>query len=832
MAEREITIGGRRLSQLKVDELKVELEKRGLKKSGNKGILIERLQEAIDKELELKEGFENYTAPQQRPAPVAKPWSHPMIQQQQQQPGGFPVQPMGMQQGMLNQPHVMMNQQQLMMNQQQITSPMQVNEFREQWPQAQIPQSQIPQAQMPQHRMAQPQMLYQQPQENQQVINQIASIPGSQPLTHSSNHQVLQPTVEPEVESSSSSDNEQDSAQQSSSSSSQDSDEQERPTPTSLLNYNYPAESRPETKVPLVGIEKRESRTVEDDGVGAREVTPKEMEEGEGYEEEEDEGGKDKEEKEEEKIKKKVEEEGEEKLNTRDTDKEVRSPFEQEEEGDRRVEIQETLSEKKEKEAEEEEEPEKLSQSPVEEMSLAPHPEQQPSPAEENTFEVEPSEEDKAVVEEPKVPSPLKSASPVVTKKRKISLPRTSLPSTPTEGQPASRKRRWGSSSSKKKTSLSISTDSLKDLIPGVQVQSTPALEAVMDIGNDDNEEEEEEPEEKKADQKLDPEKEEAPTVTTPEVKEEGKRRKDRIVKVEEKKTIKLQRKPVVMESEQETAKMEVEEDPLEQRLEGNPHPRRTSLPVQEASSPAPAAEHSPSRAKNPQSEVLHVKNLVRPFTLNQLKDLLGKHGTLVEGGFWIDKIKSHCYVVYSDVEEAAACRRALHGIKWPVTSPKILDVDFADQDEMARDTDGVLGTKKEKEREIKAEKVPKREQPEEKPKEVEEEEEDDQKNPGNLLDNLFRKTKTTPCLYWLPLTDEQIATREQEREERRKARQEERDKEDEERKERQQQREKEREMEREKEKGERETEKPRSRSPRNRRRERSRSRSRGPRRR
>ena len=30
----------------------------------------------------------------------------------------------------------------------------------------------------------------------------------------------------------------------------------------------------------------------------------------------------------------------------------------------------------------------------------------------------------------------------------------------------------------------------------------------------------------------------------------------------------------------------------------------------------------------------------------------------------------------------------------------------------MARDTDGVLGTKKEKERDIKAEKIPKREQP------------------------------------------------------------------------------------------------------------------------
>ena len=47
MAEREIMIGGRRLSQFKVDELKAELERRGLRKSGNKGVLIERLQEVI-----------------------------------------------------------------------------------------------------------------------------------------------------------------------------------------------------------------------------------------------------------------------------------------------------------------------------------------------------------------------------------------------------------------------------------------------------------------------------------------------------------------------------------------------------------------------------------------------------------------------------------------------------------------------------------------------------------------------------------------------------------------------------------------------------------------
>lgn len=37
----------------------------------------------------------------------------------------------------------------------------------------------------------------------------------------------------------------------------------------------------------------------------------------------------------------------------------------------------------------------------------------------------------------------------------------------------------------------------------------------------------------------------------------------------------------------------------------------------------------------------------------------------------------------YTSVEDAAASRRTLHGIKWPLTSPKILAVDFADEDEV-----------------------------------------------------------------------------------------------------------------------------------------------------
>lgn len=38
--------------------------------------------------------------------------------------------------------------------------------------------------------------------------------------------------------------------------------------------------------------------------------------------------------------------------------------------------------------------------------------------------------------------------------------------------------------------------------------------------------------------------------------------------------------------------------------------------------------------------------------------------------------------------------------------------------------------------------------------------------SPAKLLDDLFRKTKAVPCIYWLPLTEEQIAKRETEKKE------------------------------------------------------------------
>lgn len=57
------------------------------------------------------------------------------------------------------------------------------------------------------------------------------------------------------------------------------------------------------------------------------------------------------------------------------------------------------------------------------------------------------------------------------------------------------------------------------------------------------------------------------------------------------------------------------------------------------------------SPARNPISNVLFIQNLVRPFTVKQLKELLERTGKIVEDGFWTDRIKSKCYAQYHTKE-------------------------------------------------------------------------------------------------------------------------------------------------------------------------------------
>ncbi|XP_018794278.1 PREDICTED: apoptotic chromatin condensation inducer in the nucleus isoform X1 [Bactrocera latifrons] len=257
--------------------------------------------------------------------------------------------------------------------------------------------------------------------------------------------------------------------------------------------------------------------------------------------------------------------------------------------------------------------------------------------------------------------------------------------------------------------------------------------------------------------------------------------------------------------------------------------------------------EHrSPSPRNKKASNVLFITNLVRPFTVLQLKGLLARTGKLVEDGFWIDRIKSKCYVQYETEDEAIETRHALHGVRWPVSNPKCLIVDFAKRADMDRaiqstkeeqtsfgqenhrdnvligmgwnrDRNGVdekrtkknfgllaacnifqtlrpvrewdVGKKesldrdktrevlkrRSREREITfGNREPDRNGKERRPRskgraearsssrsparKIKKKENDP---PLRLLDDLFRKTKSTPCIYWLPLTPEQIAEKE-----------------------------------------------------------------------
>lgn len=87
-----------------------------------------------------------------------------------------------------------------------------------------------------------------------------------------------------------------------------------------------------------------------------------------------------------------------------------------------------------------------------------------------------------------------------------------------------------------------------------------------------------------------------------------------------------------------------------------------------------------------PASEVIKITNLVRPFTLPALKELLEKSGPLVR--FWMDTYKTSCVVAYSSIEEATATRNAMHGTTWPSFNTKKLVVEFATQAEL----DALLG--------------------------------------------------------------------------------------------------------------------------------------------
>ncbi|UJR16320.1 hypothetical protein I4U23_003226 [Adineta vaga] len=229
-----------------------------------------------------------------------------------------------------------------------------------------------------------------------------------------------------------------------------------------------------------------------------------------------------------------------------------------------------------------------------------------------------------------------------------------------------------------------------------------------------------------------------------------------------------------------------------------------------------PIIADEPVRIKNalatdePPSEILYIRGLTRPFSLFQLKTLLERYGTLVDGEFWLDKIKSQCFVTYKTLEEAKTAREALDGCRWPSTNPKTLSIRFGRHEELQfskthdlpPDQMSVDSLDRQMQQQANASSLNRstsstngvnsrsdvRGSEKSKSNEgmhsgflISDDEENDtqtdkartNETPARDLDSYFRKTKSKPSIYWLPLTEEQIIERDRQAERRRAEREE-----------------------------------------------------------
>ncbi|XP_067932423.1 apoptotic chromatin condensation inducer in the nucleus-like [Watersipora subatra] len=262
------------------------------------------------------------------------------------------------------------------------------------------------------------------------------------------------------------------------------------------------------------------------------------------------------------------------------------------------------------------------------------------------------------------------------------------------------KKRRWGASSkSKKDKSISISTDSLKEVMPtlrtiidreemnGVSSDAQPASPEIVEV----------EPQSPKVKIARVSSPKESEPITEKAEGDVGELKsgnssqqdghtlaaKEPVVKTASAEKAKVRvstrhaQDEVVLSTDEDLSDGEIT---MVKKVEKPAH--TITLPVEE---PVRVREKvSPPR--NTLNATIHIQNLTRPFTIGQLKELLSKHGELSgdEGAFWIDKIKSHCYATFQDASSAEAARKTLHGSRWPPSNPKVLRVEYGSMDELA----------------------------------------------------------------------------------------------------------------------------------------------------
>ncbi|PON65271.1 Nucleotide-binding alpha-beta plait domain containing protein [Parasponia andersonii] len=190
-----------------------------------------------------------------------------------------------------------------------------------------------------------------------------------------------------------------------------------------------------------------------------------------------------------------------------------------------------------------------------------------------------------------------------------------------------------------------------------------------------------------------------------------------------------------------------------------------------------------------PPTTSLRIDRFLRPFTLKAVQELLGKTGNVTS--FWMDHIKTHCYVTYSSVEEAIETRNAVYNLQWPPNGGRLLVAEFVDPREVKTRLETPQAPVASANAAPIVSPTPSVTQPQQPALQLRQQQlvappplpppppltnppqarerlplppppplPEKLDPPIVTLDDLFRKTKATPRIYYLPLSEEQVNTK------------------------------------------------------------------------
>ncbi|CDW54570.1 RRM 5 and SAP domain containing protein [Trichuris trichiura] len=178
-------------------------------------------------------------------------------------------------------------------------------------------------------------------------------------------------------------------------------------------------------------------------------------------------------------------------------------------------------------------------------------------------------------------------------------------------------------------------------------------------------------------------------------------------------------------------------------------------------------------------TKVVRITGLSRPFAVRTLRDTMALFGSFSNTHFWINKIRSVCIVQYDSLESAVNAREALHKVRWPKTNQHFLHVDFGCEG----DVEYLNGEGRDDMNNYPLTKARRagdgrRFEGSESSRSASREDETEYLKDSSPevdraldLDNLFKKTKSKPTIYYLPYTKEEAERAEMEREKRRQER-------------------------------------------------------------